>query len=280
MNRCPNCAAQNREGAKFCTSCGFRLPVESAPLVTNDRSPFATTATPSGSAATASPPVSNEFSNGDDSDDQGFATWGADSMDQPAPGKSWDASPPTNTAVPVSDEMIASLVGDIDSPLAEDENTVAESRPVPARPGGNASVDELLRLARELEYGLIELAEAPAALASTAGNVERLRNTLADLHDEDELEPLRNAVNTAQERPRDVDVMLDLVLRADSIGSLLVERDQLKSAIEMFLNTSHGSDDAAESAEDSIDAEDASGAEAETFATGDDMVSGDDQPSI
>jgi hypothetical protein len=44
-------------------------------------------------------------------------------------------------------------------------------------------------------------------------------------------------VSNAQERPRDVDVMLDLVLRADAIAQVLTERDQLKSAIELSLGS-------------------------------------------
>lgn len=45
MDRCPNCGSTIRIGAKFCTSCGFRLPEsepDAAPAVPS-RSPFATT---------------------------------------------------------------------------------------------------------------------------------------------------------------------------------------------------------------------------------------------
>jgi hypothetical protein len=47
VDTCPNCGQPSRAGARFCTSCGFRLPErpvdsESAPL---SRSPFATTST-------------------------------------------------------------------------------------------------------------------------------------------------------------------------------------------------------------------------------------------
>lgn len=275
MNRCPNCAAQNRDGAKFCTSCGFRLPVDSPPLVTSDRSPFATTATPSGPNITVPSPVSSEPANGDDSDNQEFATWGAESIDQPAPGKSWHADPPVDTAVPVSDEMIAALVGDTDLPTGTGEDAVWNSESMPTRTSGNVSVEALLRLARELEYGLIELAEAPDSRASAPGNVNLLRNALGDLQDDDELSPLRAAISTAQERPRDVDVMLDLVLRADAIAALMTERDQLKSAIERYLDSGHGTE-----SEDAIDAEDESDDETETIDMSDEMVPGDDQPSI
>ena len=122
MNRCPNCAAQNRDGAKFCTSCGFRLPAETPVAQASDRSPFATTST-----VPAYPGVSVEKSpNGDSAEESGFATWGSDSFAAQEPGKSWHAEPPVNTAVPVSDEMIASLVNEVepDQPGGPDQSAL------------------------------------------------------------------------------------------------------------------------------------------------------------
>ena len=303
MNRCPNCAAQNRVGAKFCTSCGFRLPVEDAvPTATNDRSPFATTSTlPWGNNSSAtSEPISNE-------DESGFASWTSEAPDSTAnvdsgPGLSWEASPPVNRAVPVSDEMIAALVGDDATPgpdaaspavaddaptpetieqinaSSDDEHsaislddlpevglddvpdsqieelpdvepfivndvsyaaTASTQTPAGERSSANApSIDSLLKLARELEYGLIELADAPRVHAAANGvdvDTALLTGALAGLQSDDDLGGLRIAITTAQDRPRDVDVMLDLVLRADSIATLIGERDQLKSAIELAL---------------------------------------------
>jgi hypothetical protein len=260
MNRCPNCAAQNREGAKFCTSCGFRLPVTAAPTSTSDRSPFATTSTvPPHADQVAEPPKAAE-----PSEEPGFATWNAPPPAVDAPGRSWDAPPPTNTAVPVDENMIASLVGDNappsatadvspdPAPEAPDPATWATPHPAVERNQyGAPSVDQLLKLVRELEYGLVELVEAPmGVVASTTGSANYaavadsrlLSNALADLQDEDELAPLRSAVASAQERPRDVDVMLDLVLRADAIAAVLTERDQLKAAIELAVGDSHSAD--------------------------------------
>ena len=243
MNRCPNCAAQNRDGAKFCTSCGFRLPSEAPVAPLSDRSPFATTST-----MPTYPAVAVEKSpNGDSVEESGFATWGSDSFAPPEPGKSWHADPPLNTAVPVSDEMIASLVNDVDTdqapesahsePIAADapvEHSVEEPLP---QVNANSSIDDLLKLARAIEYGLIELADSPQAAAEPPGDIRLLRNAMADLQSEEDIAPLRNAISTAQERPRDVDVMLDLVLRADSFAAVLTERDQLRAAISLFLAT-------------------------------------------
>ena len=200
MNRCPNCAAQNRDGAKFCTSCGFRLPAETPVAQASDRSPFATTST-----VPAYPGVSVEKSpNGDSAEESGFATWGSDSFAAQEPGKSWHAEPPVNTAVPVSDEMIASLVNEVepDQPGGPDQSalvtadapldrSVEERQPVSH---ANSSIDDLLKLARELEYGLIELADSPQVATNATdvpGDVRLLHNSIADLQSEDDLVPLR-----------------------------------------------------------------------------------------
>ena len=86
-----------------------------------------------------------------------------------------------------------------------------------------------------------------ASTTSSASNApvtdsRLLTNALGDLQDEDELAPLRTAIASAQERPRDVDVMLDLVLRADAIAAVLTERDQLKAAIELAVGGSQSAD--------------------------------------
>src|SRR6266511_1952003 len=46
MEQCPNCGSTVRIGAKFCTTCGFRLPEPAAPEPVGGvaaRSPFAST---------------------------------------------------------------------------------------------------------------------------------------------------------------------------------------------------------------------------------------------
>ena len=292
MNRCPNCAAQNRVGAKFCTSCGFRLPVdEPASVQSNDRSPFATTSTLPWSSNSSDPaPLGND-------DETGFAGWNSDapspsSDSDVGPGLSWDATPPVDRAVPVSDEMIASLISEAPPESTVDDSTeiiapgepaaeadsIAEPAPEPhSEPTTDdlpdvesfaaedvaytsadtaavvtsatgpadtrgATIDGLLRMARDLEYGLIELADAQPAFATVSeygqADTGLLSGALAGLQSEEELAALRSAIATAQERPRDVDVMLDLVLRADAMAAIIGERDQLKSAIELALRDS------------------------------------------
>ena len=214
MNRCPNCAAQNREGAKFCTSCGFKLPAapETPMAPFSDRSPFATTSTV--------PPSMDrngmvQAEDPDQVDDlttvQSFSTWGAqtedDSIELPGPALSWDAEPPKDTAVPVSDEMIETLVcgfppespevgappDDIEAQLpveqsddhGADELQASIEQPTAVAQSPSTSqpnIDHLLKIARELEYGLIELAEnlpAESALTTETGPVDASRGLVA-----------------------------------------------------------------------------------------------------
>lgn len=296
MNRCPNCAAQNRDGAKFCTSCGFRLPVDAEPAITADRSPFATTSSVPPYSQQAPPPASDA----EPDDESGFATWGGDAPVELTPGLSWDTSPPPNTSVPVSDDMIAALVGDSDAEVADtpgigngyasaqspnaaavadDAVWDAAPRPTPRTGEIPPTIDHLLKLARELEYGLIELADAPTvSVVDDVDDVDSrlLANVLAELQDEDEMTPLRNAVASAQERPRDVDVMMDLVLRADAISALLTERDQLKNAIEIVLKDSTGSSNSSIADDDEMSNSDQTDEELEAAA--DDQVVPDPDP--
>src|SRR4051794_26106960 len=53
MDRCPNCGSSVRQGAKFCTTCGFRLPVQAAneEAPAPARSPFDTTSTAGGNTS-------------------------------------------------------------------------------------------------------------------------------------------------------------------------------------------------------------------------------------
>lgn len=280
MNRCPNCAAQNREGAKFCTSCGFKLapaPPEPAVVVNHERSAFSTTAhlPPSSSRDTVAD-ADAPAEAGETSTEQSFGSWSteptADAPELPGPGPSWHADPPKDTAVPVSDEMIETLVGGFPTESWEVEGTpdradddvaaglrsVVETTSDPLAGISPPSIDHLLRIARELEYGLIELAETmPASAAATELpadlDTSGFSGALADLQTDDELQPLRNAVETARQRPRDVDVMLDLVLRADAMATVLRERDRLKATIEAA--TTGPAPEAADTGSDEMDDE-------------------------
>jgi hypothetical protein len=188
----------------------------------------------------------------------GFETWNTETTATQTPTGSWEAEPLPDRAVPVNDDMIASLVGRNGDRESESQPVPAPSPPAwtpapqaPMGATGSASFDQLLRLARELEYGLVELAASPGAAPAEGVSTGSLSGVLGSLQSDDDLASLRTAVETAQQRPRDVDVMLDLVLRADAIASVLEERDRLKQAVEGALA---GAGDAPEAGQDAVHA--------------------------
>ena len=306
MNRCPNCGAQNRIGARFCTSCGFKMPesVSKAPT------PAPQTEAPARNPWHIPPSASQTPTATETSSESGgeapSTVWTTPIPADVATGTaddSWGAPPPVDTAVPVSDAMIASLLGEApaaDAPtepatppaasastasdasstssasaassapapaaapvepavvVAEEPSDTSAPEPPPvdtnagstvpsddgaiAMPAsstvvitsavqpGDATIDSLLKLARELEYGLMELGDAkPSASAGQGADAGLLSGALNGLTSEEDLVTLRDAIATAQDRPRDVDVMLDLVQRADAIATIIGERDQLKA---------------------------------------------------
>jgi hypothetical protein len=80
----------------------------------------------------------------------------------------------------------------------------------------------------------VESAPSPSLLAA-------LEASLASPSAETEgLQSLRAAVATAQARPRDVDVMLDLVSRADAIAGVLKAHDRYRAAIESAVSALKG----------------------------------------
>lgn len=306
MTRCPNCGSAIRIGAKFCTSCGFRLTVDepvTASPVAPSRSPFSTTSTPAWSAGpvetaaqvqeTAVAPEEDEVEPAwakDDEDDAGVGvdrgSAGADpadevfASDQPVaaaedrigddgqPEPSWFSPPGQDTSGPVSDDMVAALGGehadqlqaDIASETDDDAPVVPSDAPAPealrttytwnaddqqitaardtslAEPPGGGRTETVtapvtgdpLAEARSL---VVRLSDLLAAVRSGGGTGASANTAPTSVVDESDVEALRSIVTSAQERPRDVDVMLDLVLRADTIAAVLADRDLLLAAL-------------------------------------------------
>lgn len=147
MDRCPNCGSTIRIGAKFCTSCGFRLresEPDAAPAVPS-RSPFATTTAsseearsswnaaswaPAAEPAAQSDPVSESAPPSDaapsvpranlDADDGhgGHLEPAAVAAAEPAPEPGWhgdpapDGEPSTWPAFPTADRGSAGAAGE------------------------------------------------------------------------------------------------------------------------------------------------------------------------
>lgn len=91
MERCPNCGATIRPGAKFCTTCGLRLP-DAAPAGSGDataRSPFDSTSTvasrwPSSEQSRPEPPPTEREPEGADQASDALDRWRPET-----PGTAW-----------------------------------------------------------------------------------------------------------------------------------------------------------------------------------------------
>ena len=313
MDRCPNCDAPVRSNAKFCTSCGFRLPnpaspsqpsaqpvVQPEPVVRSEdwRSPFSTTShyednqswtarvPPPAPEPVAPPPLSVDpaatavdaaptfagwpnFSTstilaGETDATDATASANAPSADdaslisemviEPTPAEviapndaSLDDTQPIEqnaaargeSAVEVEDLNDPETVSELDAPHATTEPEVGENpvetpaEPVAATVGGVASdlVHRALSLVDELRSLIPSLRPVSSGSPDIAGARGILSESGAAQPDADSLSSLRDAIQTATQRPRDIDVMLDLVARAGAIQDLLDERDRFASAI-------------------------------------------------
>lgn len=203
--RCPNCGSHNRTTAKFCVTCGVRIPDE-APAA---RDPFtatpATATWPAPPSAAAQPAVAEPASVPAPS---GWGGWGA-----PTPA----AEPPTAARAIAAEEVEFDIHEAID-------------RPAPAAdPGIETPGDDALGQAIELLDTLRDL--LPTVLASAGGTaVGNAAAVLAQTSDDD-YSALRAMVAEATERPRDIDVMIRLSQRIGDITDLLAERDRLRAAL-------------------------------------------------
>lgn len=287
MTRCPNCGAEVREGAKFCTSCGFRLTeAEAAPP---SRSPFAIPPAGAWSSSQASEQAdaaAGDRSTQDEVQEETVYTASptvtdtsddVDDLDEnDRPGPSWYSPKPATSGGPVSDEMLAELEQDQDAvsgehtadkseedhtdggwvmaqPIEESQSEASspwseardagETNLMPPRvdpaidTDGSGTLDEARQLVGRLQ-------ELLSGMSSNALGAAGQATPQLQVSDED-VESLRTVVASAQERPRDVDVMLDLVLRADTIAGVIQDRDTLlgKNQGDGAGDSSQGEDD-------------------------------------
>lgn len=271
MERCPNCGQLSRLGAKFCTICGQKLgeeegvaiavvEVSSAPETADDPSvdsngsaetvsswpaPLSTEpaaaapawAPPANGAVSDEPPEHEEAVNG-----EGWpSTW---STQGPAV---WPAPPATDAEIALESSAVA--------PEEREPATELEAE------AGNAEED----IAGETAEVVSADAEKNARARERAAQLlDELRETLATLSGEnprdfsgviselevavtppgaigaEELSELREALLKARERPRDLDTIVDLTGRIDSLVALVIAYDRTIAAIERSLEVLRG----------------------------------------
>lgn len=123
----------------------------------------------------------------------------------------------------------------IPMPVAPSQEAIAEAPPTP---GALSAKDRAIQLVDELRKLLPEMSADTGGGNDTqraAIDVLTASKTVSETEAES-FKSLRAAVATAQARPRDVDVMLDLVARAATIAAVIAAHDRYASAIDNALS--------------------------------------------
>lgn len=226
MNACPNCGADLRPNARFCTSCGFRLPetVEAPPPAR--QSPFETPSSSSEqwwkAAGLSRPPGIPD--------------------DEPAAGSAAPAAAPTPgepVEVPARPEVTPPALPGWWRVQAVGLTIVPDDQDAGAGTGAAGDQGEpvatLSGPPEVLQDAVTRLQEALAAL--TAASRPEVQQAVArvralagpDAERDARIAGLAGAVATATDRPRDVDTMLELVNHLETIDLLLRSHADLRA---------------------------------------------------
>lgn len=268
-NRCPNCGNPTRPGARFCTSCGFRLPEQPAesPAPTVGRSPFATTSTISSWWPGQQQSSSSDADRVSESESAPAETASAAQESAPEPvteeaapasadfeaASAPAAEPETVTASAAETQATEEVSAE---PATQEESATPSSaatsweetlaafsatrtpEPVTTTSGNEGQDQDPLGRAEslldELRALLPELAQAKT---SSGVDPEAVAASLAAAREElalkrSALESLGDVAERAQAHPRDLDVMLDLVARAGAIVELKSAYSRALSAMD------------------------------------------------
>lgn len=242
MERCPNCGSPGRQGARFCTTCGFRFLDDDDGAIAGDASAPAGEDESESIAAWPSAPAPQEPLPGGWGQDSEPAAMAVSTSPEPAADDAaifwpeatsdsdpWPAPPPVATDAPGA----AMLLREGESAMGshgDDPETTANDEPT------TGAIDRAQRLLDELR--------------ETIGSIERgssfdLSGVISDLEvavtppgalPPDDVAELREALLAARERPRDVDTIVDLTKRVDSLLALVISYDRAVAAIERSLD--------------------------------------------
>lgn len=130
--------------------------------------------------------------------------------------------------------------------IAEDDvdpESASNHRPAhqPADDAGTPSDEDPLDHARRLIDELQTLIPPPRpyrddAQAALDAPLEELRDSLSSARSSSDFDELRTVLESARERPRDIDTMLEMVSRIDTMLAALDDRDRLASAIDRAID--------------------------------------------
>lgn len=234
MERCPNCGEMVRSGARYCTTCGYRMPdppSDAASRVTNSDVP--------------SPP----------SAPHGWPEYAPPRSESPDPSPSATSAPgegePDATGEAPGDASIASFwpapavapveMQSTDAEIAEIATVVADGSDVEETPEageipGSPEREHVLALIDEVREFVVSIPNDDRdALRGVVAELE-VASTTPGAFDPDELANLRDALLAARDRPRDLDTVLDLTRRIDSMVALVFAYERSHAAIERALD--------------------------------------------
>jgi hypothetical protein len=220
METCPNCGNEIRPTARFCTSCGFRMPERTPGAAAEEAQRLAAQpsgwGTPPETEDTAPQPAVQMTDTA--------APTGPETPPTPATSD-WSATPaapaqPAPAAVepaPVAAVEPAMPSGPVPDVIAENTiNDMAENRV-------NIALFHIERL-RQLVPDITGWSEQQASSVNTA--IFQLETALKGREESGDPYPaLRETVKAARRRPRDIDVMIALADRAGEIEDLLIAHD-------------------------------------------------------
>ena len=251
MEACPNCGQPVREGARFCTSCGYRITV--------DEGDVAATAGPPESDATGVSSIGNEkavepvagWPESDIGQRWADAAWAKPSTDVTTTDEAqageraaeeatsvWGASGLSTWPMPPADAVSS-------TPSSAVNGSAGSSQP-----GAEASVlspliDDQAESERARQRASSLLEELRETIAAIAGaDAVDLSGVIAELEvavtppgaiGPEELSELRDALLAARDRPRDLDTIIDLTGRLEAIIALTFAYDRAIAAIERSL---------------------------------------------
>ena len=223
METCPNCGSDVRTTARFCTSCGFRIPERAAGSTSIDGAgsrneardlwgtPAESGAVPTEAAAVVSPEVQND--------------WVSQTASDAESAKESVAAYPAQSVSTVGSVAVATTDDGGVAPILATEESINDS----AENRINIALFHVERL-RQLVPDLSGWSEEQAASVNKA--ISLLEAGLKGREDQGyPYETLRVTIADAKKDPRDIDVMIALSDRASEIEDLLRAHDQYSAAL-------------------------------------------------
>ncbi|HET9659249.1 MAG TPA: zinc ribbon domain-containing protein [Thermomicrobiales bacterium] len=228
MEPCPNCGQPVRATARFCTSCGYRIP-ERAPGSTENTAVFA-----SGwieESTGQAPPVEAQTNPS--------STWPTGTAAEPAAPAEVQWAPPAPAVMVASEDAIVAAPAVAVDPIDEI---------VAATAGFNSADDTIVDMSHnKINMALYHIETLRQILPDLSNwsedRAEAVNDAIAAMEaaikgresDDDPFVNLRLTVAAAKKDPRDIDVMIALSDRATDIEDLLAAHDKYSIGIRTAL---------------------------------------------